>query len=55
MCIRDRLKDESVPALKVLRYKEAGLRKRDDWEQTWEQQRAEDAIDAAVALSLIHI
>jgi len=44
------LKDESMPALKVLRYKESGLRKRDDWEQTWEQQRAEDAIDATVAI-----
>ena len=44
------LKDESVPALKVLRYKESGLRKRLDWEQTWEQQRAEDAMDAAVAI-----
>jgi hypothetical protein len=43
------LKDESVPALKVLRYKDSGLRKRLDWEHTWEQQRAEDAIDAAVA------
>lgn len=43
------LKDESVPALKVLRYKESGLRKRADWEQTWELQRREDAIDAAVA------
>ncbi len=42
------LKDESVPALKVLRYKESGLRKRVDWEQTWEQQRVEDVIDAAV-------
>jgi hypothetical protein len=44
------LKDESVPALNVLRYKESGLRKRLDWEQTWAQQRAEDAIDAAVAI-----
>jgi len=43
------LKDESVPALKLLRYKESGLRKRADWEQTWQQQRHEDAIDAEVA------
>lgn len=42
------LADESVPALKVLRYKESGLRKRGDWEQTWEAQRQEDAIDTAV-------
>lgn len=43
------LKDESVPALKLLRYKDSGLRKRADWEQTWQQQRHEDAIDAEVA------
>ena len=43
------LKDESVPALKLLRYKDSGLRKRADWEQTWQQQRLEDAIDAEVA------
>ena len=43
------VKDESVPALKVLRYKESGLRKRADWEQTWELQRREDAVDAAFA------
>jgi hypothetical protein len=47
--LRDLLDGESVPALKVLRYKPTGLRKRDDWEQTWAQQRREDAIDAAVA------
>lgn len=43
------LKDESVPALKLLRYKDSGLRKRADWEQTWQQQRREDTIDAEVA------
>lgn len=43
------LGDESVPALRVLRYKESGLRKRSDWEHTWDQQRQEDAIAAAVA------
>ena len=41
--------DESVPALSVLRYKESGLRKRSDWEGTWDKQRQEDAIDATVA------
>ncbi|MBS0213663.1 MAG: hypothetical protein JSR26_10865 [Proteobacteria bacterium] len=35
--------------IRVLRYKDAGLRKRADWEHTWESQRREDAIDAAVA------
>ena len=37
---------ESVPFLPVLRYNESGLRKRADWERTWELQRGEDAIDA---------
>ena len=34
---------ESVPFLPVLRYKPAGLRKREVWEKTWELQRKEDA------------
>ena len=33
---------ESVPLLPVLRYKPSGLRKRAEWEQTWELQREED-------------
>ncbi|MEQ8856840.1 BREX-2 system adenine-specific DNA-methyltransferase PglX [Gimesia sp.] len=37
---------EQVPLLPILRYKPAGLRKRAEWEQTWELQRREDAIDA---------
>lgn len=37
------LKGEAVPYLKVLRYKPSGLRKRAEWERTWEQQREEDA------------
>jgi|HubBroStandDraft_1064217.scaffolds.fasta_scaffold00063_37 hypothetical protein len=40
---------ESVPFLSVLRYGESGLRKRADWEATWDRQRAEDAIDAELA------
>lgn len=40
---------EAVPFLAVLRYSETGLRKRQDWEATWEKQRAEDAIDAELA------
>jgi hypothetical protein len=40
---------ESVPFLVALRYTETGLRKRADWEATWEKQRAEDAIDAELA------
>jgi len=43
---------ESVPFLLVLRYKPSGLRKREIWERTWELQRREDAIDAAVAATL---
>jgi hypothetical protein len=34
---------ESIPFLPVLRYKDSGLRKRADWEHTWELQRHEDA------------
>lgn len=33
---------ESVPLLPVLRYKPSGLRKRAEWERTWELQREED-------------
>lgn len=39
---------ESVPFLAALRYTDSGLRKRADWEATWDRQRAEDAIDAEV-------
>ena len=41
---------EAVPFLPVLRYKPGGLRKRRDWEHTWELQRQEDAIDARCEL-----
>jgi hypothetical protein len=40
--------DESVPFLPVQRYKESGLRHRAVWEQVWELQRKEDAIEAEV-------
>ncbi|WP_295442662.1 BREX-2 system adenine-specific DNA-methyltransferase PglX [uncultured Thiodictyon sp.] len=33
---------ESVPFLPVLRYSESGLRKREQWESTWDLQRRED-------------
>jgi hypothetical protein len=33
---------ESVPHLPILRYKDSGLRKRAEWEKTWELQREED-------------
>lgn len=35
-------KDEHVPHLAALRYKESGIRKRNQWEDVWEQQREED-------------
>ncbi|RGC69887.1 hypothetical protein C5N14_05620 [Micromonospora sp. MW-13] len=35
--------DEHVPYLATYRYKPSGLRKRAQWERTWEQQRLEDA------------
>ncbi len=35
---------ESVPLLPILRYKPSGLRKRAEWEQTWELQREEDRL-----------
>lgn len=41
--LEDVLKGEAVPYLKALRYKASGLRKRAEWERTWEQQREEDA------------
>jgi hypothetical protein len=34
---------EHVPYLAALRYKDTGLRKRQQWERTWELQREEDA------------
>ncbi|MBY0455743.1 MAG: BREX-2 system adenine-specific DNA-methyltransferase PglX, partial [Gemmataceae bacterium] len=34
---------ESVPLLLILRYKPAGLRKREVWERTWDLQRQQDA------------
>ncbi|WP_307111552.1 BREX-2 system adenine-specific DNA-methyltransferase PglX [Streptomyces demainii] len=34
--------DEHVPYLAALRYKDSGLRKREQWEQVWELQREED-------------
>ena len=41
--VRDLVLGESVPFLPVLRYTESGLRKRAEWERTWELQREEDA------------
>ncbi|MFJ9557833.1 BREX-2 system adenine-specific DNA-methyltransferase PglX [Nocardiopsis sp. NPDC101807] len=35
--------EEHVPFISALRYKPSGLKKRADWERTWELQREEDA------------
>jgi hypothetical protein len=47
--VADLVVRESVPFLTPLRYSETGLRKRADWEATWDNQREEDAIDADLA------
>lgn len=46
--VAELVQGEAVPFLAALRYTDAGLRKRADWEATWELQRAEDVIDASV-------
>lgn len=40
--VADLVERESVPLLPVLRYKPSGLRKRVEWERTWQLQREED-------------
>lgn len=41
---------ESVPLLPILRYKESGLRKRAEWEKTWELQRQEDRLSDQISV-----
>jgi hypothetical protein len=41
---------ESVPHLPILRYKDSGLRKRAEWEKTWDLQRREDAISGQLSV-----
>lgn len=48
--VAELVKSEAVPFLPVLRYKPSGLRNRQVWEQVWEMQRREDAIDARTKL-----
>jgi hypothetical protein len=43
---------ESVPLLPALRYTETGLRKRVEWERTWDLQRQEDRIEAELKAAL---
>jgi len=44
--VRELVESESVPFLPFQRYKESGLRKRQDWERTWDLQREEDRLSA---------
>nr|WP_240150871.1 BREX-2 system adenine-specific DNA-methyltransferase PglX [Streptomyces sp. SID7805] len=41
--VAELVSDQHVPVAAALRYKPAGLKKRADWERTWEMQREEDA------------
>ena len=41
---------ESVPLLPILRYKDSGGRKHVAWQEVWDLQRQEDAIDARTSL-----
>ena len=41
---------ESVPQLPILRYKDSGLRKRAEWEKTWDLQRREDAMSGQLSV-----
>ena len=43
--VEELLKSEHVPLLPVLRYKPSGLRKRQEWERTWELQREQDRLE----------
>jgi hypothetical protein len=44
------VKGEHVPLLPILRYKPAGMRKRAEWETTWQLQRLEDELRAGKPL-----
>jgi hypothetical protein len=46
------LADEAVPFLAAYRYKESGLRKRQEWEDTWALQRREDAGEDVGAIAV---
>ncbi|MDR3405901.1 MAG: BREX-2 system adenine-specific DNA-methyltransferase PglX [Chthoniobacter sp.] len=45
--VRELVESACVPFLPELRYKPSGLLKREQWEEVWELQRKEDAIDDA--------
>jgi hypothetical protein len=50
--VKELLEEGSVPYLPSLRYKETGLRKRQAWEQTWDLQRRQDALEAEIMVRL---
>lgn len=50
--VADLVISEAIPSLPGQRYKEAGLRKREQWEHTWAQQRQEDAIVARLTAGM---
>lgn len=52
--VNDLVGNECVPFLPILRYNPSGLRKRQDWENTWVLQRKEDAILARSELDKNH-
>src|SRR5262249_26274407 len=52
--VAELIEAESVPLLPVLHYKDSGRRKRRQWEQTWDLQRQEEAIDARTRLPRDH-
>ncbi|MGE4182528.1 MAG: hypothetical protein AB7J34_22105, partial [Limisphaerales bacterium] len=49
--VAELVEEESVPFLPVQRYKESGLRHRLVWEEVWDLQRREDAVEAEVRAS----
>ena len=49
--VAELIQSAAVPFLPGQRYKESGLRKRVVWEETWDKQRAEDAIDEELGLN----
>lgn len=52
--VADLVAGDSVPSLAIQRFKASGLRKHQDWKETWELQRQEDEIDARTELPQDH-
>ena len=50
--VAELVESESVPSLPSVRYKPAGLRKREVWEKTWELQRNEDGGDKVAKIKV---